>query len=268
MLVIQAVLIGILTSVSSHIAATYGFTFGWYTLGRPLIGGFICGIIFGDITRGVLLGAAIQTVYLAYVTPGGAIPVDISFVSYPAMAIALVSNMETSMAIAMASTIGVIGTIAFNLTKGANSFWNSKTRTAIEEKQFDRLTRYHLILPQLTMLLIRGIPAFLAVYVGAEYVTQCIEMLPEFVTNALMSLGGILPAVGIAALLTQCAKEASAVLFFLMGFVCVVFMNMNIIGVSIVGGVFAYFYYLISAREMIPSSVVNVMKHSDLEEEL
>lgn len=47
-----------------------GTSFGNYTLGRPLVGGLVCGIILGDIQTGILVGIAMQVVYIALVTPG------------------------------------------------------------------------------------------------------------------------------------------------------------------------------------------------------
>ncbi len=266
MLLIQSLLVALLTSISSHISAVYGFTGGWYTLGRPLVGGFLCGLIFGDVAQGIILGCAIQTVYLAYVTPGGAIPVEMGFVSYPSIAIALLSDMDTSLAVALASTVGAIGTIAFQLQKGANTYYNEKMKAALQTVDEKKITLYHLILPQATMILIRGIPAFLAVYFGSEYVTAFIAGLPEFVTTALLSLGGILPAVGIAALLTQVSTNKASILFFLFGFVCVVFMNINIIGLTVIAGVFAYFYYLTKAGK--PQTAEAETERNDLEEVL
>lgn len=268
MLLIQALLVALLTAMSSHISAVYGFTGGWYTLGRPLVGGFLCGLIFGDVTQGIILGCAIQTVYLAYVTPGGAIPVEMGFVSYPSIAIALLSNMDTSLAIALASTVGAIGTIAFQFQKAANTYYNEKLKIAINEVDEKKITLYHLIFPQATMLLIRGIPAFLAVYFGSEYVTEFVANLPGFVTTALMSLGGILPAVGIAALLTQVSKNNISILFFLFGFVCVVFMNVNIIGLTIIAGMFAYFYYVMKSNKGSTSEAAEKHEENDLEEVL
>ena len=59
-----------------------GTTVGNYTLGRPLVAGLIVGIIMGDIQSGILVGAAIQVVYIALVTSGGTVSTDVRAVSY------------------------------------------------------------------------------------------------------------------------------------------------------------------------------------------
>lgn len=66
---IQAALLGLFACLSS-MPGLGGTSFGNYTLGRPLVGGLVCGIILGDVATGILVGVAMQVVYIALVTPG------------------------------------------------------------------------------------------------------------------------------------------------------------------------------------------------------
>ena len=50
---IQAALLGLFACLSS-MPGLGGTSIGNYTLGRPLIGGLVCGIILGDIYTGIL----------------------------------------------------------------------------------------------------------------------------------------------------------------------------------------------------------------------
>ena len=74
---IQAAMLGLFACLSS-MPGLGGTSFGNYTLGRPLIGGLVSGIILGDIQTGILVGAAMQIVYIALVTPGGTVSADVS----------------------------------------------------------------------------------------------------------------------------------------------------------------------------------------------
>ena len=58
-----------------------GSSIGNYTLGRPLVGGLIVGLILGDITTGVIVGVALQVLYIALVTPGGTVSADVRAIS-------------------------------------------------------------------------------------------------------------------------------------------------------------------------------------------
>ena len=68
----QAALFGLLACLAS-MPGLGGTVLGNYTLGRPLVAGLIVGLIMGDVQTGIYLGAAIQVVYIALVTPGGTV---------------------------------------------------------------------------------------------------------------------------------------------------------------------------------------------------
>lgn len=77
----QATLFGIFACLAS-LPGMGGTVVGNYTLGRPLVGGLICGLIMGDVATGIIAGAAIQIVYIALITPGGAVAADVRAISY------------------------------------------------------------------------------------------------------------------------------------------------------------------------------------------
>ena len=76
----QAALFGLLACLAS-MPGLGGTVFGNYTLGRPLVAGLIVGLIMGDVQTGIYLGAAIQVVYIALVTPGGTVSADVRAIS-------------------------------------------------------------------------------------------------------------------------------------------------------------------------------------------
>lgn len=252
--VFQCLLISLFCVISGNEFPFYDSQFGWYVLGRPLVGGLICGLILGDVTTGIKLGVAVQLVYLAVVTPGGSVPVDLSFVSYPAMAIAIANKMNGGSAVALASTVGILGTFILQLNGTLGAFFHKGQDAAIEQADYSKYNRYFLIYPQLAKIIIRGIPCFLAVYFGASYVNTFLQNMPPFIQNGLLSLGGVLPSVGIATLLLQSVQKKSFILFFLVGFVSIVFMKLNILGLTVFGGALAFLYYMASQNDKNNSS--------------
>ena len=75
--IIQAGLLGLFACLAS-MPGMGGSAIGNYTLGRPLVGGLVCGLILGDVRTGILVGSAMQLLYIALVTPGGTVSVKIS----------------------------------------------------------------------------------------------------------------------------------------------------------------------------------------------
>ena len=86
--VVQAALLGLCACLSS-MPGLGGTTFGNYTLGRPLVAGLVVGLILGNVPMGIMLGAAVQVVYIALVTPGGTVSADVRAISYIGIPLAM-----------------------------------------------------------------------------------------------------------------------------------------------------------------------------------
>jgi PTS system mannose-specific IIC component len=69
------------------------------------------------------------------------------------------------------------------------------------------------------------------------------DSLPHIVLSTMNVLGGILPAVGIAILLKQIIKNYSMLIYFLVGFICIVFLKLNMVALVIVGALLALIHY-------------------------
>lgn len=248
MFVLQCILISLICSVSGNAFPSGGMSIGWYTLGRPLVGGAVCGLILGDVTAGVTMGIAMQLVYLALVTPGGAIGTDISLVAYPAIAIAILAKMDSGSAIALASTIGVAGTAIFQFDVALLSFYTPYVEKALKENDYKKFVFRYWVWPQVLKIVSRFVVSFAAIYFGSRYVGEFMNMLPSFVMKAMSALGGVLPAVGIAMLLVTSMRNKAFLIFFLVGFVCVVFLNVNIIALTVLSAGIAYLYYLATLK--------------------
>lgn len=244
-----------------------GLTGGWYTITRPLVSGMIVGLILGDMKQGIIIGVAIQTVYIAMVTPGGQMPADLNFVAFPAIALAMLSNTSTEVAVTLATTIGILGTIVFNMYQVMNSFWNHRAVAAIHEGDYKKFRLNAIAGPQLVNFLLRFVPSFLVIYFGSSFAKTMLESMPQYLIDVMSYLGGVLPAIGIAMLLTAVVKENSLFLFFLLGFVCIVFLNLNMIALTIVAGVIAYLYYTGSSKTVVAGAAGATLDDDDDEEE-
>lgn len=240
----EAVVIGILCYLGALSTPwLLGLTGGWYTLSRPLVSGMLVGIVLGDIQMGIMVGVAVQAVYIAMVTPGGSMPADLNFVAYPAVALGIMSGQGVEVAVAIAATIGIAGTIIFNFMMVLNSYWNHRADLSVDDGDDKGVYMNTAIYPQITNFLMRFIPTFIAVYFGNQYIEGFMASLPELVINTMTVLGGILPAVGIAILLKQIIKETSMLIYFLVGFVGIVFLNLNMVGLVMIGALFALLHY-------------------------
>lgn len=117
----QALLLGLLGWMSSIyspvLAAGLG---GWYCLGRPLVSGFVIGIILGDVTTGIILGAAIQALYIGLVTPGGSMPADVNYAAWIGIPLAMTAGAGKEFALALAVPLSFLGVAAVYTTIAIN----------------------------------------------------------------------------------------------------------------------------------------------------
>ncbi len=160
---------------------------------------------------------AVQAVYIAMVTPGGSMPADLNFVAFPAIALGILSGKEPSVAVAIAATIGIAGTILFNFMMVLNSYWNHRADVALEQGTSRGLP------PQRHLPAGQQLRAALRAHLHRRLFWQPVhrrlhEQPAGLVIRTMTVVGGILPAVGIAILLKQIIKQSSMLIYFLVGF--------------------------------------------------
>ncbi len=269
--ILQAILIGIFAYLGSlSVPWVVGLTGGWYTLTRPIVSGFIIGLILGDMQTGIIVGVAVQVVFIALVTPGGQMPQDLNaaaFIGVTLGVLAVNGGATIESAVAIATAVGAVGTIFHNFMMLSNSFWNHRAIAAVNRLDYKGLNLNHFVWPQITQFGYRFIPTALIVYFGASLATNIIEYFPvdSFVMRTLTALGGMLPAVGVAILLRQVTKRDIELIYFLVGFTFIAVLGVNMIALAIIGGFFAYFYFKFSETKTV---VATAEPLSDVEEEL
>jgi PTS system mannose-specific IIC component len=81
-----------------------------------------------------------------------------------------------------------------------------------------------------------SLPAFLAVLLGAEPVAALSNQIPSNVIAGFTACGNLLPAVGMALLLKMLWDNKLAV-YYLLGFVLVIYLNLPMVAVAAIGAV-------------------------------
>ncbi|OON37991.1 PTS sorbose transporter subunit IIC [Izhakiella australiensis] len=242
--VFQAALIGIGCYLGALTTPwLLGLTGGWYTLSRPLVAAFITGLIVGDVGHAIIIGVAVQTVYIAFVSPGNAMPQDLNFVAWLALPLAILSGQDARVAVTLAATIGVAGTIIFNFTMLSNVYWNTRADRALASQNKAAWQRNAIWFPQISNFIVRFFPVFFACLYGPKYIELLVNLMPASLMHVVSVFGGVLPAVGIAMLMRQAIIEKTMLIYFLFGFVCVVFMKVNMIALVIISLLLALIHY-------------------------
>ena len=203
------------------------------------------------------MGAAIQVIYIALVTPGGTVSADVRAISYIGIPLSIAaikglgidpSTVEAAqMVAALGAAVGTLGTVLFYGTATMNLVWQHIGWKAVEKGDFKKLYAIDMILPWVSHILFSFIPTLIITKMGANMVDIIKTTLPMdgLAMKTLFTVGSLLPAVGIAILLKQVVNKATDMLTFLFGFILAAFMGVNLIGSAIVGGFFAVINYKI-----------------------
>ncbi len=245
---IQALLIAFFGWSSSIYGITVGGGLtGWYTLGRPLISGMVIGIIMGDVQTGIIMGAAIQMLYIGLVTPGGAMPADVNFAAWIGIPLAMAAGAGEEFALALAVPLSTLGVFAVYGLCAINLFFIHKQDAYIEKGELDKAARIPIV-GQVTNFVLRFFPILIINYFGAGLVTALVEIMPLWLTDILQIFANMLPLVGFMLLMRTLAKKDLDLIYFVLGFALVSVLNLGMIPIVILALAIAYLKYQTSVK--------------------
>lgn len=255
--VFQAVLLGLFACLAS-MPGMGGTSIGNYTLGRPLVAGLVVGLILGNVQLGIIVGAAIQVVYIALVTPGGTVSADVRAACYIGIPLAMMaisaqgldpnSAEAAALATTLGATTGTLGAILFYGTATINLAWQSIGWKALEKGETHKLYVVDMVLPWISHLVCSFIPTFVIVFYGQGMVDVIMSSLPmdSVAMKTLFAVGSLLPCVGIAILLKQVISKPTDFLTFFFGFTLAAVLGCNLIAASGIACFFALINFQIS----------------------
>lgn len=251
----QAILIGLVSCTAASTIACLGTTVGNYTLNRPLVASMIVGIILGDVSGCILIGIPMQVMWIALVTPGGTVASDLRAVSYIGIPLAYVgvkaagidpaSDEAFQLASSISAMTGTIGITLFYGTAMMNLIWQHIGWARLDKGDFEIVGKVDTLMPLISHFCLSFLPVTLLCYFGSGAVESVFKSLDVSVwyVKALLCVGSVLPAVGIAILLKSVVNKTSDLIFFLLGFVLAAAMGLTLLATTVVGGVFALLNY-------------------------
>ncbi len=251
----QAILIGLVSCTAASTIACLGTTVGNYTLNRPLVASMIVGIILGDVSGCILIGIPMQVMWIALVTPGGTVASDLRAVSYIGIPLAYVgvkaagidpaSDEAFQLASSISAMTGTIGITLFYGTAMMNLIWQHIGWARLDKGDFEIVGKVDTLMPLISHFCLSFLPVTLLCYFGSGAVVSVFKSLDVSVwyVKALLCVGSVLPAVGIAILLKSVVNKTSDLIFFLLGFVLAAAMGLTLLAATVVGGVFALLNY-------------------------
>lgn len=255
MSLIQAILIGLLSCCGASTIACLGTTVGNYTLNRPLVASLFVGLIMGDVQGVIQIGIPMQVMWIALVTPGGTVASDLRAVSFVGIPLAYVGAKAAGLdfggeeAYGLSSSIsamtGVIGITLFYGTAMMNLIWQHYGWAQLDKGNLEVVGKVDALFPLLSHFVLSFLPCTLLCYYGSGAVEQLFQNLTTDIwyVKAILTVGAVLPAVGIAILLKSVIDKTSDLVYFLFGFTLAASMGLTLIGATCIGAVFALIKY-------------------------
>ncbi|MCI8400992.1 MAG: PTS sugar transporter subunit IIC [Lachnospiraceae bacterium] len=209
----------------------------WQCLNRPIVVAPLAGLVLGDFHTGIIMGAALESIFMGISAIGGAIPADATVASFIAVAFTVLTGATTEEGLTIAMPIGtVLASFSGMLTPiwaALAGYWE---RLALECKPKKFLTRNFMI-AALTPLVNTTI-LFVAVAYGVEGLSSVLASMPAWVMSGLGAASSMMIAVGFA-ILTSMIWNGEVGVFFFVGYVMVAYMGMGTVPIAILGAAIA-----------------------------
>jgi mannose/fructose/N-acetylgalactosamine-specific phosphotransferase system component IIC len=207
----------------------------FFAFSRPLVNGFVIGLILGDPVKGTIIGAMINAVYIGVISVGGSTPANTMLAGTLGTALGILADMEPEVALAFAIPVAVSSTSLNVLKMSLFSFFTHWADRYAEEGNMGGIVRLSIIPGTIFAMLDPGLITFLAIYYGAGPIESLIAALPQSIISALTVAGKVMPAVGYALLLRYMAQDLSILPAFFIGFVLATYLHLDIMAVVILG---------------------------------
>lgn len=225
---LQAFLLGLLGAYC-HIDWCIGSLY----LNRPIVLSPLVGLILGDLNAGLLLGASLEAFFLGSVTIGSYISPDAGISSILATAIVITSGLDTQTALLLAVPIAVLATSLQNVLWAMFSF-TSKIADNYAEKG-DEKGIYRVMWFEGTLnILLKFSMVFFAWLYGSDAVVDLIQKIPDVITDGMAVAGGVLPAIGMAMLVSTMMNKKNFI-YLLLGYIGAAYLGLPTIALALIG---------------------------------
>ena len=179
---------------------------------KPLLASVGVGIILGDMTTAIMIGATMELMWLGVNNIGAYVPPDVISGTIVGAALGIMGSTDIASAIALAVAIGI------------------PTATLVQQLNILVMTTN----VSLCFFLTRAVPVFIATGIGSFVIEDIMAFLQNqvpWVLSGFSTAGGMMPAVGLAMLLTMMMKK-NMWIFLLIGFVMAAFLNVPTVGIA------------------------------------
>ena len=213
-------------------------------IGRPLVTGLFVGLLFGDVTQGLIMGATLELAFLGLMGVGATVPPDEIIGGILATALVLKNGYVVDVALTLVLPIAALGLAIKNILYVV--IFPAMTHKAdhlIEEGKIKEAANMHLW-ASFTRIGLMTVVTTVAYVIGSGTVDKILKLIPQAFIDGMNIATNILPAVGFAMLINMTFSKKVAPFFFF-GFVGAAYLKLDMIATAMIGAIFAGIMYII-----------------------
>jgi fructoselysine and glucoselysine-specific PTS system IIC component len=230
---LQAILLGVVAFIAQS-----EYALGTSLLSRPIVTGLFTGIVLGDVSAGVIMGATLELAFIGSFSVGASIPPDVVTGGILGTAFAITAGAGTETALLLGLPIATLTLILKNVYLGLLiPMMNQKADLYAADGNYKGVERMHL-LAGFGLSLMLALVVSISFMVGSNTISNLLDMIPAFVQNGLSVATGLIPALGFAMLARLLINKQVAPYFFL-GFALAAYLEIPVTGIAIFGAITA-----------------------------
>lgn len=247
-MLLSAILVAIISTVCnwwpSHL-----ITRSWL---YPIWSGFLVALAMGEPMIGMQAAAYINLAYLGWITAGGTMPGNLPVAAVFGTAMTILSGADPSLAVTFAVPFSLFGILTFQLTMSINALWVHRAEKFLDNGNIRAMRLMNYVPSGILNFIITGIPAFILVYFGAKPMKNLLNMIPDSFVDAMQVVGAIMPALGIAMLISFMGNK-KIMPFFFFGFILAVYLKLDVMAVTAIAAIMGFVFYNTGFLDLKPA---------------
>ena len=235
----ETILIFLIALITNH-----QYVLGTSFIGRPLVACTLVGAALGDIQQGMMIGVTLELATMGFTAIGAAIPPDMVMGGILGTAFALKTGTGIEIALVIALPIATLGMILENsFYLFVNTGLSHYADRLVTQGRYRFASNINMVACE-SLVICQTLLTALAFYFGGYVMERIVNAIPSAITDGMLVAMGLLPAVGLSMLLTIIWSPKVAPFFFL-GFVLLSYFELDMLGVALIGGIFAVIMFFI-----------------------
>ena len=266
MTLLQAILIGMVYWMS-----TWSFFYGSTSIiNRPMACAMWTGLILGDIKTGLMVGALVEPLYLAFTGAGGTVTNDRPAAGIIPTVVVIASGQGASgaaweAAVALSVTVSLLMAQMHTLRRIVAATWVQMADNYAEKLDIRGIRMAGLVYTTLFKVALFWVPMTVIVYMGTATMAGLMTNMPIWLMRGFEVVGKMLPALGFAMTINVIGRR-DLIPYFLAGFFFIKYTNFATMPAALLALFLAFVHLNIISRDR-PEDEEDIL-HSSAEHQI